>query len=293
MPGIIKDLRTFNVAVNAIFKTALQGNTKDVSARFTTVIPMSTKKVEFPIAGSVGPLREWKGSRIIQSIMRNSYELVTKKFEKTISISREEEEDDNLDVYLPGMKTLANQTANWKSQQIHAAILANGLGYDDVAFFATTHPELGLNAANYTAGANPSWYVFDTTTPMQPFIWGERVAPKVTPRTAPDDPHVFDRDEYIWGVRARGGPGYGLWQGAYKSKTALDATNFEAVVTAMRARVDEQGESLDIQPNLVVVPASLEWDAQRLFGKTVLSGGEENIHKGGIEWIVSNRLTGA
>jgi phage major head subunit gpT-like protein len=293
MPGVIKDLRTFSVAVNAAFKTALQGNSGDVSAAFTTLINMSTKKVEFPIAGNVGPMREWKGSRIITSIARTSYEIVAKKFEKTISIPVEAVEDDNLDVYMPAMRQLAVQVGRWRSQQIHLAIEANGLAYDDVAFFATTHQEQGANAANYTAGANPAWYVLDTSKPIQPFIWGEYIAPKVTPRTAPDDPHVFDRDEYIYGARARGGPGYGLWQSAYKSKTALDATNFESVVTAMRARRDDYNESLDITPDTLLIPPSLEWDAKRLFGRATTTDGAENIHEGGIKIIVSNRLTGA
>jgi phage major head subunit gpT-like protein len=297
MAAVIKDLRTFSVAVNAAFKTALQGNSGDVSAQFTTEINMTTKRVEFPIAGNVGPMREWKGSRIIKSVSRSSYEMVAKKFEKTISISMEDVEDDNLDIYMPSINQLAFQVAQWKTQNVHKAIEANGLAFDsggaDVAFFATTHKELGANVSNYAAGANPAWYVFDTSKPVKPFIWGTLRAPKITPRTQPDDPHVFDRDELLWGARARGGPGYGLWQSAYKSKTALDATNFESVVTAMRSRVDDEGESLDIQPMLLVIPPALEWDAKRLFGRSTTTDGSENIHEGGIKVLVSNRLTGA
>lgn len=292
-PGVRGDLRTFNVAVNAAFKSALQGKTASLSAQFTTEVNMTTRRVEFPIAGTVGPLREWKGSRIVQGIMRDSYSIVAKRFEKTIAIPVEDEEDDNLEVYMPAINMLAYQASAWKDQQVFSSIEANGLAYDGVAFFATTHQELGANASNYTAGANASWYIFDTTKPIKPIIWGNRVAPKLTPRTAPDDPNVFDKDEYIYGVRARGGPGYGLWQAARKQKTALDAPSFEAAVTAMRTRVDEQGESLDIVPNLVVVPPSLEFDALRLFGRNILATGEENIHNQGIKWLVANRLTGA
>jgi phage major head subunit gpT-like protein len=293
MPGVKGDLRTFNVAVNAAFKTVLQGSQASQSAAFTTEVSMSTKRLEFPIAGTVGPLREWKGSRIIQSIIRDAYEIVAKKFEKTISIPVEDEEDDNLDVYMPAIRMLAYQTGAWKDQQVFKALEQNGNGYDKVPFFSTTHQEGGLNASNYVAGASPAWYLFDTTKPIKPVIWGNRVPPKVTPRTSDSDTHVFDKDEYLWGVRARGGSGYGLWQGARKQKTALDAPNFEAAVTAMRSRVDEEGETLDITPNLLVVPPALEFDAQRLFGRNILTTGEENIHNGGMKWITCNRLTGA
>lgn len=293
MAGVIRDLRTFAVAANAIFKTALQAQaTEDPTAPFTTVVNMTTKRVEFPISGNVGPLREWKGSRIIKSVMRDAYEIVAKKFEKTISIQVEDLEDDNLDVYMPAINMLARQAARWRGQQMVRALEQNGPGYDGLPFFSATHPERGANVSNFTPGANPAWYVFDTNLPVKPLIWGERVAPKMTPRTDPADPFVFDKDEHLWGVRARGGAGYGLWQGAYKSKSTLDAANFEAAVTQMRMRADEEGENLDVQPNLVVVPGSLEFDARRLFGRATLSTGEENIHQGAIQYVVVNRLTG-
>lgn len=292
MPGVIRDLRTFSVAVNAALKTAMQGQTNDVSAQFTTTINMQTKRVEFPIAGTVGPLREWKGSRIIKSIMRDAYEIVAKKFEKTISLPVEDEEDDNLDVYMPAIRMLAAQAANWRSQQVHKALEANGAGYDGQPFFSSTHPERGANVSNFTPGANAAWYVFDTTTPVQPLIWGEYIAPKMVAKTDPSSDHVFFKDEYLWGVRARGGPGYGLWQGAYKSKATLDAANFEAAVTSMRTRFDEESESLNITPNLLVVPPQLQFDALRLFGRATDATGGDNIHNDGIKWIVSNRLTG-
>jgi phage major head subunit gpT-like protein len=292
MPGVIRDLRTFSVAVNAAFKTALQGQTADQSAQFTTLINMGTKRVEFPIAGTVGPLREWKGSRIIKSVMRDAYEIVAKKYEKTISIPVEDQEDDNLDVFMPAIRMLAQQAANWRSQQVHKALEANGVCYDGQPFFSSVHPERGVNVSNFTPGANPSWYLFDTTLPIQPMLWGEYVAPRVVAKTDPTSDHVFFKDEYLWGVRARGGAGYGLWQGAYRSKAALDAANFESAVTSMRTRIDEEGEFLNVTPSLLVVPPQLEFDALRLFGRATDATGGDNIHKDGMRWIVSNRLTG-
>jgi phage major head subunit gpT-like protein len=293
MPGVIKDLRTFNVAVNALFKTALQGNSGDITGQFTTVINTSTKRVEFPIGGTVGPMREWKGSRIIKSLVRSAYEIVTKKYEKTISLPVEDYEDDNLDIYLPAIQYLAQQVANYRGQQLIKALEANGLGYDDIAFFSATHPSTAGNLSNFTAGANPAWYVFDVSSPIKPLLWADRVAPRVVPKTAPDDDNVFWRDELIWGARARGGPGYGLWQGAYKCKGALDATNFESIEVAMRTRNDDEGENLGLAPTLVVIPPTLVPDARRLFGRNINTDGTDNLLKDAVRWVVSNRLTGA
>ena len=82
-------------------------------------------------------------------------------------------------------------------------------------------------------------------------------------------------------------------QGAFRVKAPLNATNYEAASTAMRLRKDDVGETLDVTPSLIVVPPQLQWDAMRLFGRNILPQGEENIHQGGIKWIVANRLTGA
>ena len=293
MVAVIKDLRTFSVAVNAMFKTALMGNSGNLMSEFTTNININGKKVEFPITFGVGPMREWKGSRIVTSVARSAYEITTKKYEKTVSIPVEDVEDDNLDLYLPAIQTVSQAIANYRSQQLHLAIEANIPTYDDVNMFSSAHPEAGANASNFAAGASPAWYLLDVSKPVKPFLWADRVAPVLRPKTSPDDDNVFWNDEFIWGARARGGPGMGLWQLAYKSKTALDAANFETAVTTMRARKDEYGETLDVTPNLLVIPPQLEWDAVRLFGKSTLAGGEENIHQGSIRYVVDNRLTGA
>lgn len=291
--GVIKDLRTFSVAANGMFKTALQGLAKtDPLAELTTVVNMKTKEVEFPISGVTGPMREWKGSRIVTSVMRDSYRIVTKKFEKTIGIDVDEVDFDNLDVYMPAINSVTVQLAAWRTQQMHKAVEANGICYDGKPFFAIDHQEAGLNVSNYQAGAGPSWYMLDSTKPIKPWLWGEAIAPRLRAKTGEDEDNVFWRDQYIWGAKAVGGPGYGLWQTAFRSKADLDEANLEAAITTMRDRKDEEGETLDIVPNILLVPASLAFDARRLIGNANNANGDENIHQNTLRVIVSNRLTG-
>lgn len=291
------DIRTMGVAVTAAFLRGLQGNTPPLFERFTTRVNMPTKVMEAPIAGAVGPLREWKGSRIYQNVMRDAMSFAAKKFEKTITIQRDDLEDDNVGVYMPSIQQLGVQVRMWPDQQVFKALELNGNGYDGVPMFSASHPVTvsGVTgtASNYQAGSDPAWYLFDTRQPMGPMIWGERIAPEIVARQDPDDPHVFDRDEFVWGVRARGVATYGLWQAAFKSKAALTAANFEAAVSAMRNRVDEENETLNLEPNLLVVSAASQFDAMRLFGRQALAGGEENILQNAIVWAASNRLTGA
>lgn len=294
MAGVIRDLRTFSVAVNHSMKLALQGALQaDPLASLTTTVNMAGRKeVEFPLAGVTGPMREWKGSRIVTSIMRDAYRIKTKKFEKTIGIDVEDVENDNLDIYMPGIRSAAQQIARWQTQQVHKAVEANGVCYDGKPLFATDHPERGLNVSNYQAGAGPAWYLIDSSKEVKPWLWGEAVAPAMKAKTSDTDDNVFWRDQYIWGARAIGGPGYGMWQTAFKSKADLNDTNLEAAISTLRDRKDEEGETLDIIPDTLLIPAALQWDATRLLGNPLLADGTRNIHQGAVRIVISNRLTG-
>jgi phage major head subunit gpT-like protein len=56
-----------------------------------------------------------------------------------------------------------------------------------------------------------AWYLIDTSMPIRPFIWQLRQGPQFTQRFAETDENVFTRDQYQYGVRARGVATYGLW----------------------------------------------------------------------------------
>jgi phage major head subunit gpT-like protein len=201
-------------------------------------------------------------------------------------------EDDNLDLYLPAIQTAALQLSNWKNQQAHKVIEQNAAGYDDVPFFSASHPENGTVVSNYQAGAGPAWYLLDVSKPVKPWLWWTKIAPKMVPKTSESDDIVFWRDQMVWGARARGGGGYGLWQYAYKSKAPLTPENLEAAELAMRDRVDDTGETLDAIPTVLFIPRQLRWDAARVLGPATIDG-SDNLYKDLYRVIVSNRLTGA
>lgn len=63
-------------------------------------------------------------------------------------------------------------------------------------------------------------YLLDCRMPVKPFLFQERNSPEFTPRFDPADPHVFNNDEFLAGVRARGAAGYGPWWLAARVKVA-------------------------------------------------------------------------
>lgn len=54
------------------------------------------------------------------------------------------------------------------------------------------------------------WYLADDTLPVKPLVWQERLAVEWAAQFDPNDDHVFKKDEYLFGGRARGNAGYGL-----------------------------------------------------------------------------------
>jgi phage major head subunit gpT-like protein len=70
-------------------------------------------------------------------------------------------------------------------------------------------PELGVDAT--------TWYLLVLDGPLKPFILQERQAPRLITKMSPEDENVFWRDEYVMGIDARYGAGYGAWFLAYKA----------------------------------------------------------------------------
>lgn len=67
------------------------------------------------------------------------------------------------------------------------------------------------------------WHLLCTKRSLKPFIFQERKKAKFTALTRDTDENVFMRDEYLYGVDARDGVGYGFWQMAYGSTGDAEA----------------------------------------------------------------------
>ncbi|KIP18727.1 mu-like prophage major head subunit gpT family protein [Burkholderia sp. MSHR3999] len=65
--------------------------------------------------------------------------------------------------------------------------------------------------------SDTSWYLLDTTKPVRPFVYQERMAPVFVQQTDPEADDVFMRKKFKFGAEARAAGGYGFWQLAYGS----------------------------------------------------------------------------
>lgn len=258
--------------------------------RVAMTVPSTTKQETYGWLGQFPKLREWLGDRVIQNLSAHDYSVKNKPFELTIGVDRDEIEDDSYGVYTPVVREMG-RAAKMHPDELVFALLAAGFAtvcYDGQYFFDTDHPGAGgASVSNMQAGALTPWFLLDTSRAVKPLIWQTRKPYNFQSMVNPDDEQVFMQKLYRYGVDARGNTGYGLWQLAFGSKDALDATNYSAARAAMMGLKGEEGNPLGITPDLLVVPPALEASGREILMAERTSAGATNIWKGSAELLVS------
>lgn len=270
-------------------------------AKIAMEISSTTKTNTYGFLGKFPKMREWVGQRQIQSMQAQGTSITNKKFESTVGIPREDIEDDQVGLYTPIMQLAGQSAAELPDDEVFS-LLKKGkstLCYDGQNFFDTDHPVFekvdgtgnSTTQVNLTVGTDndaPTFYIVDARLPIKPLIWQKRTAPEIEPKFDPaKSEHVFMEDEYLWGVRARGAAGFGFWQLIHRvEKTKLTKENVQKVIKTMKGLKGDGGKALNIQPNLILVPTNLEYEAKELF-KTKQINGTSNILENELDVLAS------
>jgi phage major head subunit gpT-like protein len=122
-----------------------------------TTVPSSTRTNTYGWMGRLLKMRKWDGPRVIQNLNTHAYQLENEPYELTVGVDRDDIEDDQLGVYNPLFEELGRNAQKWPDQTLKTALQAGttNLGFDGVAFFASTHPlnPAGNQANNFTGTA--------------------------------------------------------------------------------------------------------------------------------------------
>jgi phage major head subunit gpT-like protein len=257
-------LAGLNTSFNTIFNGVL-GGIKPTWQTIAMQVPSTTRENDYRWLGKLKGMREWIGDRVIENVAKDGYKVTNRKFENTVGVSRDDIEDDQIGVYNPLVADLA-QTAGEHPDYLVWELFKAGFTtacFDGQNFFDTDHPVIGADGAeisvsNFAGGAGTPWFLLDTSRAIKPMIFQLRRAAKLTSLTNMDDPNVFMRDEYLWGVDMRAAAGFGLWQLAYASKQELTSDNYMAARAAMQDMKGDHGRQLRLKPMILVVPGVLE-----------------------------------
>ncbi|PJG86211.1 Mu-like prophage major head subunit gpT family protein [Conservatibacter flavescens] len=267
-------------------------------------VSSNTKVNTYGFLGQFPKMREWVGERQIQKMQAQGMSIENKTYESTVSVPRTDIEDDQVGLFRP-MVQQAGQSAAELPDDLVFSLLKEGkstLCYDGQNFFDTEHPVYenvdGTGTVkqqkNITTGSTasaPVFYVFDTTNGIKPLIWQERTKPEIEAKFDPSkSDKVFMEDVYLWGVRARGAAGFGFWQLAHRvEQTEMTAENLMKVIAEMQSLKGDGGKLLNIRPNVIVVPPSLEFIARQICEGELING-TTNILKGRLKVVVSSQI---
>lgn len=233
----------------------------------------------YPFLGQMPSMREWIGDRVIKNLEQHDYRIKNRDFEMTVSVDRNDIEDDQYGVYSPMFTGMGEAINPWLSELVFKT-LKEGFAapcYDGQYFFDTDHPVRNADGttssvSNMQAGSGPAWYLMDASKPLKPLILQRRKQPKLTRLDKEDDENVFMQKKFIYGTDARGAAGYGMWQCAFGSKADLTPENYEAARVALSEIKGDEGRPLGIMPTHLVFPPALEGAALRLLNRAEVGG---------------------
>ena len=292
------NLKTLFIA----YKTAFVGGLGQAASQFAqlaTIVPSTTGTEEYGWLGQMPGMREWIGERVIHGLESHGYSIKNKPFELTVAVPRTAIEDDTQGTYTPLMTEMGRASAAHPDQLVFG-LLTKGDSikcYDGKPFFADNHPvknDAGKPQPQSNAdlgGNGAKWYVLDTTRAIKPLIFQDRKKPNFVAMTAETDPNVFSKSEFVYGVDSRCNVGFGFWQMAQVSNKELNAENLWAVIEAIGSRTGDGGRPLGLRANLLVVPSSLEAQANRLLTADLVANAdgtatESNTLKGRLTPLV-------
>jgi phage major head subunit gpT-like protein len=278
------------------FSTAFQGGLGQAAPQYMRVamtVPSTTGQNEYGWLGQFPRIREWIGERVINTLQAYNYVVRNKPWEMTVSVLRDDLEDDNVGIYTPMFTEMGRATAAFPDELLWP-LLNNGfssLCYDGQFFFDSDHPVLDANGvpqnvSNTGGGGGTPWFLLDMSRVMKPLIYQTRRSFEMVRMDAATDEVVFNRKEYRYGVEGRANAGYGFWQLAYGSRQTLDATAYAAARAAMMGMKGDYGRPLGIMPNLLVVPPALEAAGRAIIEAERNAAGATNVWRNTAELLV-------
>ena len=276
------NLAILNQAFSGAFRGALTGTTP-MWGQAATLVPSTAAETKYAWLGQITRFREWIGERHIQSLAVHDYAIKNKTFENTVSIGREEIEDDQYGVYTPVIQQLGQDAAQHPDELVFNLLNAAFTTpcYDGQYFFDTDHP-VGApgnqaSVSNFQGGAGTAWFLVDNTKVIKPIIYQKRRDYAFTAKTSLSDDNVFSRNEFVWGADGRGNVGFGFWQMAFASKEELNPTSYKDARAQQQSLVGDNGKPLVINSKELWVPPSLEAQALEVVQAERLANGATNV----------------
>ncbi len=209
-------------------------------------------------------------------------QIINRKFEETLSISRDDLDDDDYGMLMPVVEELGSDAGSLPDKLVYEQ-LGKGrteLCMDGQPYFDKDHPAYDSNGDLFSYAnidtiqdgeqAQPWWYVFDTSRALKPIIFQPRRPFSIIAKTQLTSGNVFNDDEFVWGTDGRCAAGFGFHMFAYCTNRPPTADVFNSIVGAMASQCRRDGSPYGVSPKLVVGPKNMEGPLRTLLKSTLV-----------------------
>lgn len=288
----IENMRALRTAFNASFNEGFAAEVPGLDAwlRFTEDVISETGDEEYGWLEDIPAPRVWEGDRHLLNTKLQSYRLVEKPYERTIVVGRRPIETDRYGIFKKRFDLLGKGARRHPASLMYGALAAGFTTpcFDGQYFFDTDHPVGSGVVSNMQAGAGNPWYLLDVTNFLKPLILQRayREFKFEAKEDAAASDHVFNRDEFVYGIRNYMVSGYGFWQMAFGSKADLTTENFDLAYDSMMGFKNAFGEPLGVTPGLLVCGPSRRKAAEEILLAERDAFGATNTNRGKVELLV-------
>lgn len=133
-------LRGIFTGFKTIFSKVFEA-TKPMYEKIATKVPSTAGEESYKWLGNIPKMREWIGDRQIKNLTASDYTIKNKDFEATVSVSKNDIEDDRIGLYSPSVQMLAQSAAQHPDDLVFS-LLHGGFSnkcYDGKEFFSDAH----------------------------------------------------------------------------------------------------------------------------------------------------------
>lgn len=221
-----QNIRSMEVGFQTLFNRGHESGSPEYGL-IATEVPSNTSEENYGWIGQIPQMHEWVGERVLQNLSGYTYTIRNKSFENTVSIDRDEIEDDRFNVYAPVVQGMGASAAVAPDKTVFE-LFHNGFkekGFDGVSFFNASHPVGDDKKSKYSN------------------------------------------------------------LGTKK----LSQESFLAARQGIMSLVGDKGQTLDLVPDLLVVPPALESAAKLILEADTING-TTNVTKGMAKLKVSTKL---
>lgn len=243
--------------------------------------------------GQFPSMKEWIGNRVVNNLISHDFTITNKKFESTIGVRAEDIEDDTIGEYAPLFQNLGDTAARHPDEQVFGLVnnVFSTICYDGQNFIDTDHPVLDVNGvqqsiSNDMGGSGNAWFLMDASRPIKPFIFQKRRDYRFRALDQPENPYVFELDEFRYGLDSRVNVGVGLWQLITGSKQTLTQDNYALARQNLIGRYGDGGKPLALRPNILLCGTSNEEAARQVIKAERSANGASNIYFNDVEVMV-------